>query len=166
MFDSNPIFYYTRTARERNSASDCGTLNSCTGEANAVTWPSVAVGEISPLWRRGQPCGWTVSPTLLRVLCLEGGSGPFFFFFKKRFLLHFPTTPRCPFKTAPVFVGRAMADRGVDLSALPKEVRDQLAELDLELSEGKGGEGADGLLGRRMDALADFQASDVNSELG
>lgn len=33
-----------------------------------------------------------------------------------------------------------MADRGVDLSALPKEVRDQLAELDLELSEGKGGE--------------------------
>lgn len=34
-----------------------------------------------------------------------------------------------------------MADRGVDLSALPKEVRDQLAELDLELSEGKGGEG-------------------------
>lgn len=34
-----------------------------------------------------------------------------------------------------------MADRGVDLSALPKEVRDQLAELDLELSEGKGGAG-------------------------
>lgn len=31
----------------------------------------------------------------------------------------------------------AMADRGVELSALPKEVRDQLAELDLELSEGK-----------------------------
>lgn len=30
-----------------------------------------------------------------------------------------------------------MADRGVDPSALPKEVRDQLAELDLELSEGK-----------------------------
>uniref|UniRef100_A0A8C5GG83 Disco-interacting protein 2 homolog B-A-like n=1 Tax=Gouania willdenowi TaxID=441366 RepID=A0A8C5GG83_GOUWI len=29
-----------------------------------------------------------------------------------------------------------MADRSVDLSALPKEVRDQLAELDLELSEG------------------------------
>uniref|UniRef100_A0A7N8WVH2 Disco-interacting protein 2 homolog Bb n=1 Tax=Mastacembelus armatus TaxID=205130 RepID=A0A7N8WVH2_9TELE len=29
-----------------------------------------------------------------------------------------------------------MADRGVELSALPKEVRDQLAELDLELSEG------------------------------
>uniref|UniRef100_A0A8C3AWW9 Disco-interacting protein 2 homolog Ba n=1 Tax=Cyclopterus lumpus TaxID=8103 RepID=A0A8C3AWW9_CYCLU len=29
-----------------------------------------------------------------------------------------------------------MADRGGDLSALPKEVRDQLAELDLELSEG------------------------------
>uniref|UniRef100_A0A665WPQ2 Disco-interacting protein 2 homolog B-A-like n=1 Tax=Echeneis naucrates TaxID=173247 RepID=A0A665WPQ2_ECHNA len=29
-----------------------------------------------------------------------------------------------------------MADRGVDVSALPKEVRDQLAELDLELSEG------------------------------
>uniref|UniRef100_A0A8C8M7B9 DMAP1-binding domain-containing protein n=1 Tax=Oncorhynchus tshawytscha TaxID=74940 RepID=A0A8C8M7B9_ONCTS len=31
-----------------------------------------------------------------------------------------------------------MAGRGVDISALPKEVRDQLAELDLELSEGKG----------------------------
>lgn len=30
-----------------------------------------------------------------------------------------------------------MADRGVDVSALCKEVRDQLAELDLELSEGK-----------------------------
>uniref|UniRef100_A0A673YHT3 Disco-interacting protein 2 homolog B-A-like n=1 Tax=Salmo trutta TaxID=8032 RepID=A0A673YHT3_SALTR len=30
-----------------------------------------------------------------------------------------------------------MAGRGVDMSALPKEVRDQLAELDLELSEGK-----------------------------
>ncbi|XP_030230784.1 disco-interacting protein 2 homolog B-A isoform X3 [Gadus morhua] len=29
-----------------------------------------------------------------------------------------------------------MADRGVDMSALPKEVRDHLAELDLELSEG------------------------------
>ncbi|XP_037535806.1 disco-interacting protein 2 homolog B-A [Nematolebias whitei] len=29
-----------------------------------------------------------------------------------------------------------MTDRGLDLSALPKEVRDQLAELDLELSEG------------------------------
>ncbi|XP_023209303.1 disco-interacting protein 2 homolog B-A-like isoform X3 [Xiphophorus maculatus] len=29
-----------------------------------------------------------------------------------------------------------MTDRGVDLSTLPKEVRDQLAELDLELSEG------------------------------
>ena len=34
-----------------------------------------------------------------------------------------------------------MADRGLDLSGLPKEVRDQLAELDLELSEGKGSEG-------------------------
>lgn len=31
-----------------------------------------------------------------------------------------------------------IAGRGVDMSALPKEVRDQLAELDLELSEGKG----------------------------
>lgn len=93
MFDSNPVFYYTRTARERNSASDCGTLNSCTGEANAVTWPSVAVGEISPLWRRGQPCGWTVSPTLLRVLCLEGGSGPFFFFLKKDFFYIFQQHP-------------------------------------------------------------------------
>lgn len=30
-----------------------------------------------------------------------------------------------------------MADQGVDLSGLPKEVRDHLAELDLELSEGK-----------------------------
>lgn len=30
-----------------------------------------------------------------------------------------------------------MTDRGVDLSTLPKEVRDQLAELDLELSEGR-----------------------------
>uniref|UniRef100_A0A3Q3GNC7 Disco-interacting protein 2 homolog B-A-like n=1 Tax=Kryptolebias marmoratus TaxID=37003 RepID=A0A3Q3GNC7_KRYMA len=29
-----------------------------------------------------------------------------------------------------------MTDRGLDLTALPKEVRDQLAELDLELSEG------------------------------
>lgn len=37
-----------------------------------------------------------------------------------------------------------MADRGVDLSALPKEVRDQLAELDLELSEGNGGVGREG----------------------
>jgi len=40
-----------------------------------------------------------------------------------------------------VFLGEVMADRGGDLSALPNEVRDQLAELDLELSEGKGGEG-------------------------
>lgn len=34
----------------------------------------------------------------------------------------------------------------MDLSALPKEVRDQLAELDLELSEGKtnGGRGGGG----------------------
>lgn len=103
-----------------------------------------------------------LSLPLCSVFCvLREGVGLFFKKKKKRFLLHFPTTPRCPFKTAPVFVGRAMADRGVDLSALPKEVRDQLAELDLELSEGKGGEGADGLLGRRMDALADFQASDV-----
>lgn len=32
-----------------------------------------------------------------------------------------------------------MADRGVDLAAvtIPKEVRDQLAELELELSEGE-----------------------------
>lgn len=30
-----------------------------------------------------------------------------------------------------------MAERGVDVSALPQEVREQLAELDLELSEGK-----------------------------
>ncbi|MEQ2210455.1 hypothetical protein XENOCAPTIV_013690, partial [Xenoophorus captivus] len=40
-----------------------------------------------------------------------------------------------------VFSGEVMADRGVDMSALPKEVRDQLAELDLELSEGKGRQG-------------------------
>lgn len=38
-------------------------------------------------------------------------------------------------------IGEAMAERGVDLSALPKEVRDQLAELDLELSEGKTTDG-------------------------
>lgn len=52
-----------------------------------------------------------------------------------------------------------MADRGVDLSALPKEVRDQLAELDLELSEGKrrkeGREGVKALCrSERRDALA------------
>lgn len=34
-----------------------------------------------------------------------------------------------------------MADRGADLAALPKEVKDQLAELELELSEGKRGDG-------------------------
>lgn len=61
-----------------------------------------------------------------------------------------------------MFVGEVMADRGVDLSALPKEVRDQLAELDLELSEGKGGEGADGLIGRR-DAVAYLEPL-LNSE--
>lgn len=43
------------------------------GEVNAVTWPPVAVGEFPPLWRKGQPCGWTVSPTPVLVLCLEGG---------------------------------------------------------------------------------------------
>jgi len=32
---------------------------------------------------------------------------------------------------------QVMADRGGDLCSVPKEVRDQLAELDLELSEGK-----------------------------
>lgn len=32
-----------------------------------------------------------------------------------------------------------MADRGVDLASLPKEVKDQLAELELELSEGNDG---------------------------
>uniref|UniRef100_A0A8C5H6R8 Disco-interacting protein 2 homolog B-A n=1 Tax=Gouania willdenowi TaxID=441366 RepID=A0A8C5H6R8_GOUWI len=42
-----------------------------------------------------------------------------------------------------------MADRGVDLSSLPKEVRDQLAELDLELSEGNGG-GVDGEVGEML----------------
>lgn len=57
-----------------------------------------------------------------------------------------------------MFIGEVMADRGVDLSALPKEVRDQLAELDLELSEGKEGEGGDWLMGRR-DAIADIHAS-------
>lgn len=39
--------------------------------------------------------------------------------------------------TAQAAAPPTMADRGVDPSALPKEVRDQLAELDLELSEGK-----------------------------
>lgn len=34
-----------------------------------------------------------------------------------------------------------MADRGVDLAALPKEVRTQLAELELELSEGEKTDG-------------------------
>lgn len=34
-----------------------------------------------------------------------------------------------------------MADRGVDFAALPKEVRDHLAELELELSEGKKRDG-------------------------
>lgn len=34
-----------------------------------------------------------------------------------------------------------MADRGADLAALPKEVKDQLAELELELSEGNRGDG-------------------------
>lgn len=153
----NHTFDFSRQGAQQRQCFCCGTLNSCTGEANVATWPPVAVGEFSPLWRRGQPCGWTVSPTLLCVLCLEG-VGLFSF---KDFFHIFLTTPRCLFiKTASVFVGRAMADRGVDLSALPKEVRDQLAELDLELSEGKGGEGADGLIGRR-DALADFQSSDV-----
>lgn len=47
-----------------------------------------------------------------------------------------------------------MAERGVELSALPKEVRDQLAELDLELSEGKGGEGADGGMLQQIFKLA------------
>lgn len=44
---------------------------------------------------------------------------------------------RKPSEGAAVLLATTMADRGVDLSALPKEVRDQLAELDLELSEGK-----------------------------
>ena len=30
-----------------------------------------------------------------------------------------------------------MADKGVDISKLPQDVREKLAELDLELSEGK-----------------------------
>lgn len=34
-----------------------------------------------------------------------------------------------------------MADRGADLAVLPKEVKDQLAELELELSEGNRGDG-------------------------
>lgn len=50
------------------------------GEVNAVTWPPVAVGEFPPLWRKGQPCGWTVSPTPVLVLCLEGGVLFLFFF--------------------------------------------------------------------------------------
>lgn len=62
-----------------------------------------------------------------------------------------------------MFLGEVMADRGGDLSALPNEVRDQLAELDLELSEGKGGEGGGGAGGRGGggDATAYFQASYV-----
>lgn len=36
---------------------------------------------------------------------------------------------------------RSMADRGADLATLPKEVKDQLAELELELSEGNAGDG-------------------------
>lgn len=51
------------------------------GEVKAVTWPPVAVSEFSPLWRKGQPCGWTVSPTLMLVLCLEGGVLFFIFIF-------------------------------------------------------------------------------------
>lgn len=47
-----------------------------------------------------------------------------------------PEKPKT-FRRAVVLLAITMADRGVDLSALPKEVRDQLAELDLELSEGK-----------------------------
>lgn len=35
-----------------------------------------------------------------------------------------------------------MADRGADLAVLPKEVKDQLAELELELSEGNRGDGS------------------------
>ena len=54
-------------------------VNQRTGEVNAVTWLLVAVGEFSPLWRRGQPCGWTVSPTLMLVLCLKGGRFNFCF---------------------------------------------------------------------------------------
>lgn len=154
----NLTFDLSRQGAQQRHCFCCGTLNSFTGEAKEATWPPVVVGEFSPLWRRGQPCGWTVSPTLLLVLCLEG-VGLFFFSFKDFFHI-FQQHLGVFALRLPVFVGRAMADRGVDLSALPKEVRDQLAELDLELSEGKGGEGADGLIGRR-DALADFQASDV-----
>lgn len=34
----NPVYYHTRAARGRASAGDfCGALDSCTGEANAVT---------------------------------------------------------------------------------------------------------------------------------
>ncbi|TKS71574.1 Disco-interacting protein 2 -like protein B-A [Collichthys lucidus] len=45
-------------------------------------------------------------------------------------------SPEIPQTSRRLLVLPTMADRGVDLSALPKEVRDQLAELDLELSEG------------------------------
>lgn len=75
----NHTFEMSRQGAQQCQCFCCGTLNSRTGEANAATWPSVAVGEFSPLWRRGQSCGWTVSPTLLRVLCLEG-VGLFFSF--------------------------------------------------------------------------------------
>lgn len=115
--------------------------------------------ECSPLWRRGQPCGWTVSHTLVLVLCLEGGRFVSIFYISQLQLGVFSS------RLYSFFIGEVMADRGVDLSALPKEVRDQLAELDLELSEGKGGEGADGLMGRR-DAIADFQASYVSQLSG
>lgn len=67
---------------------DRGAVNPCTGEINAVTWPLVAVGEFFPLWRRGQPCWWTVSPTLMIVLCLELRR------FISIFIFHPASTPR------------------------------------------------------------------------
>lgn len=92
-------------------------------------------------------------------MCLEGDRcGAFFLFFfpKRTFLFPRLQATAWPFviQSAPrlfnikfiIFfkIGEAMAERGVDLSALPKEVRDQLAELDLELSEGKTNGGREG----------------------
>lgn len=49
----------------------------------------------------------------------------------------------CSSRPSSTLAGRrrsgVMAEHGLDLSALPKEIREQLAELELELSEGKDG---------------------------
>lgn len=99
-------------------------------------------------------------------MCLEGdrcGTFFYFFIFFKKTTFPFPRFPATAWplvvQSAPrfftfsfifflkantYFFGEAMAERGVDISALPKEVRDQLAELDLELSEGKTNGGREG----------------------